>query len=233
MIHTSFWSDPYIQDLNPDEKLLYLYLLTNERTSICGIYEITEKTMAFDTGIELKNIKQTVDRLIQAGKLRRYENWVYLLNFSKHQKSNPSIEQGIERAIKELPAGVFDRLGTDCIQYGLLKPKLELELEPKLELEVSTPAQKMKKFINSISEKNNEYFDLIEILKKKGILEKSIKEELKNFTLYWTEKNKSGDKERWEMEKTFEIGRRLARWFNNSGKFKNRNFKKFNVGFIS
>lgn len=38
---------------------------------------------------------------------------------------------------------------------------------------------------------------------------------------YWTEPNLSGTKERWEMEKTFEVGRRLATWFKNNKKWSN------------
>ena len=38
----------------------------------------------------------------------------------------------------------------------------------------------------------------------------------KNFFLYWTEKNKSGSKFRAEMEKTFDISRRLKRWSSNN-----------------
>lgn len=39
--------------------------------------------------------------------------------------------------------------------------------------------------------------------------------ELKHFTLHWTERNKKGNKQRWETEKTFEVRRRLVTWFNN------------------
>ena len=34
--------------------------------------------------------------------------------------------------------------------------------------------------------------------------------------MYWTEKNKSGSKFRAEMEKTFDVSRRLKRWSSNS-----------------
>ena len=227
MINTSFWSDPFIQDLNNNEKLLYLYFLTNERTSICGIYEITERTMAFDTGIELKKIKQTVDTLVHAGKIKRHKNWIYLLNFSKHQKSNPSVEQGIKRAIKELPEGIFDKLSTDSPQHGLLKP----ELKPELKDRESTPAQKMRTFINSIREKDIKYKNLLRNLQEKGISEAIGIVELDKFIDYWTEKNKSGTKERWEMEKTFEVERRLITWLSRIGGFDGK--KKRKVTFIS
>jgi hypothetical protein len=152
MINTSFWSDPFVQELEADEKLLYLYFLSNERTSICGIYEVTERTISFDTRIEISRIRQIVDRLSKGGKITKYKNWYFLVNFAKHQKTNPSIEQGIARAIKELPEGVFDRLGAVCTQPGLL------ELEPKPELKTPLPpgggvGGDLEKFINAYPKK--------------------------------------------------------------------------------
>ena len=41
---------------------------------------------------------------------------------------------------------------------------------------------------------------------------KQLKDE---FIAYWTEPNKSGTKMRFELEKTWHLGRRLARWANN------------------
>jgi len=39
---------------------------------------------------------------------------------------------------------------------------------------------------------------------------------LNDFYLYWTEKKPKGRKMRWEMEKTFDVGRRLQRWNKNN-----------------
>lgn len=44
--------------------------------------------------------------------------------------------------------------------------------------------------------------------------------EYQNFFSYWTEKNSKG-KERWEMEKFFDISRRITTWMNNKSKFNN------------
>jgi len=45
-------------------------------------------------------------------------------------------------------------------------------------------------------------------------------DEYDNFYSYWTEQNKSG-KERWELEKFFNIERRINTWINNKTKFNN------------
>jgi len=47
-----------------------------------------------------------------------------------------------------------------------------------------------------------------------------LSDEYDNFYYYWTEKNNKG-KERWEMEKFFDIARRIKTWMTNSTKFKN------------
>jgi hypothetical protein len=238
IISTKFWSDPFIQDLKPDEKLLYIYLMTNERTSICGIYEITDKTISFDTGLTVPRVQQVVDSLVQSGKLRKYENWVLLTNFTKHQKSNPSVEAGIERAKKELPQGLLDRLYTDCPQSGLLE--LELKPELKLELELNregasspTPAQTMRDFIAIVKSQGETYetFSLT-ISSRFGLDIEIVRRELDKFVEYWTEKNKTGLKERWELQKVFEVQRRISKWFQNVGKFQGVQVKKQGV-FIS
>lgn len=47
-----------------------------------------------------------------------------------------------------------------------------------------------------------------------------LNDEYDNFYSYWTEKNNKG-KERWELEKFFDISRRIKTWMTNSTKFKN------------
>jgi len=57
-INTKFWSDTFISELNPLDRYLFLYFLTNEHTNIAGVYELPLKTIAFETGIELDMLKK-------------------------------------------------------------------------------------------------------------------------------------------------------------------------------
>lgn len=43
------------------------------------------------------------------------------------------------------------------------------------------------------------------------------------FYEYWSEMNPNGTKMRYEKEKTWELNRRLKRWFDNNNKYGNRN----------
>ena len=52
MINTRIWSDTWVSGLDPLEKLLFLYFLTNTYTNISGIYELPMKVAAVETGID-------------------------------------------------------------------------------------------------------------------------------------------------------------------------------------
>ena len=68
-IRTSFWSDAYILDLERDEKLLYMYLLTNDATTQCGIYEIPLRRVEFETGFSGERIYEMFHKFQEDNKI--------------------------------------------------------------------------------------------------------------------------------------------------------------------
>ena len=102
-VHVSFWSDPFVEALTPEQKYFYLYLLTNEKTKQCGIYEITKRKIANDTGYNL----ETVDKLIMffqnLGKLIYSNNTgeIALKNWPKYNDSkSPKVRKCIDEELK-------------------------------------------------------------------------------------------------------------------------------------
>ena len=61
-ISTSFWDDEWIQTLDPSEKLLYLYFMTNPLTNIAGVYKVTERRVSFDTGFNISTIQHIMSK---------------------------------------------------------------------------------------------------------------------------------------------------------------------------
>lgn len=84
-IATSFWGDQYIEELTPTEKLLYLYLLTNRATLLCGLYECTERAMAYETGLPISDIREALKRFTADGKIIFDGGLVYVVNYARHQ----------------------------------------------------------------------------------------------------------------------------------------------------
>jgi hypothetical protein len=104
-VHTSFWGDPFIETLTPEQKYFYLYLLTNEKTRQCGIYEISLRQMSFDTGYN----QETVDKLIKffekSNKIRfsKNTNEIAIKNWSKHNDStSPKVQQCVNKELADI-----------------------------------------------------------------------------------------------------------------------------------
>lgn len=102
MISTRFWSDNFIVNLDIIERYVFLYLLTNEHTNMCGIYEIPLRVMSRETGIDEKELERLLENRFQE-KVFYVNGWIYIKNFSKHQSSNPNMKKGAERELSEVP----------------------------------------------------------------------------------------------------------------------------------
>lgn len=121
-IDTIFWKDTYISNLDPSEKLLFLYFLTNPYTNIIGIYEISLREIAFDTGFDKDMILRILERFKKDWKII-YLNWyICIVNFLKHQKLNPKTKLWAEKILNEIKPSFWlefqenDRLYIDYIK---------------------------------------------------------------------------------------------------------------------
>jgi hypothetical protein len=112
-VHVTFWRDEFVEGLTPEQKFFYLYLLTNDRTTQCGIYEITTKQMCYDTGYNEDTIKKLITFFIDIGKIKYSVNTkeMALKNWGKYNDSNsPKVRSCIEKELLK----VKDRV---LIQY--------------------------------------------------------------------------------------------------------------------
>lgn len=100
-VNTRFWNDTYVSVLDPIEKLLFIYLLTNEHTNISGVYELPFKIMAVETGIDSSIFKKILPRL--KDRIRYIEGIVVVKNHIKHQETgSPNVMTGILNCLKDL-----------------------------------------------------------------------------------------------------------------------------------
>ncbi len=103
-IHITFWSDAFVSELKDREKLFYLYLLTNERTSQLGVYEITKKQIAFDLGYSIDTVSVLINLFQNSGKIKYNEqtsevaikNW-NKFNYNPSSKVQVLVNKEVER----------------------------------------------------------------------------------------------------------------------------------------
>jgi len=116
-LHTTFWTDPFVENLTQEQKLFYLYLITNTKTKQSGIYEITKKYMAFETGFSIKEITELITHFVNDGKILYSEttNEIAIVNWVKHNFSfSHSVLKCIETDLyevkdKELIKTLYDK----------------------------------------------------------------------------------------------------------------------------
>lgn len=104
-INTSFWQDPFVLELTPEEKYFYLYIMTNTKTSQCGIYEIPKKIIEIETGYNRETIDKLINRFVEYGKVLYSEstNELMLINWIKYNgSSSPKVMSRVETELKEV-----------------------------------------------------------------------------------------------------------------------------------
>jgi hypothetical protein len=111
----------------------------------------------------------------------------------------------------------YNKRKNKCITYdGLLQHLCSLGVR-KLGKSISQVGVKPQTIVKetkkdkTIEDKQSEFLNSLQ-----PFLVEYDKNMLNDFYLYWTEKKPKGRKMRWEMEKTFDVGRRLQRWNKNN-----------------
>ena len=107
IVCTDFWSDDKVMDIfSPEDKLFFLYLMTNPHTTQLGIYHINKKMMAFELGYSMESVGILIDRF-QEYDLIRYSpgtSEVAIKNYLRHSivKGGKPVEDLLEREIKQV-----------------------------------------------------------------------------------------------------------------------------------
>ena len=121
-INITFWQDDFVLELTPEEKFFYLYLMTNSKTTQCGIYELPKKIIQFETGYNSDTVDKLINRFVEYGKIM-YSNdtkEVFMLNWIKYNYStSPKVQTCISNELKTVKEPAFiDVFNKLLIQYG-------------------------------------------------------------------------------------------------------------------
>lgn len=133
-IHTSFWSDPFIQDLDNDHRLFYLYLLTNDKTKQCGIYEISKKQISFELGMTIEKVTKMLSFFIRSGKIL-YSEQTKEVALKNWLKFNGSTSPKVVSCIKSELCNVKDRVLIEYVNNMYIPSQEEQEQEQEEEQE--------------------------------------------------------------------------------------------------
>jgi len=139
-VQITFWQDEFVLNLTPEEKFFYLYLMTNSKTTQCGIYELPKRVVEFETGYNAETVDKLLQRFTEYGKILycNENKEIILLNWIKYNGSNsPKVKRCVERELKAVKTDAFVKKYISLsIQYGYsmdTQPQKEKEKEKEKE----------------------------------------------------------------------------------------------------
>lgn len=191
VLNTRIWADTWFENINTIDKLVWIYLLTNQNTNMLGIYELSSKRAAFELRINESKFNESIKRFQGKGKCFRINEYVFIPNWMKNQSMNPNMIKSAENSFNNLPKNVTNWLLDNKINnfnalVSLIKglgnglqtlrkyeKEIEKELEKELEKEIEERKGSKKGFIPPTLNEWIKYFE--ESGYKKDVAERSFR----------------------------------------------------------
>jgi hypothetical protein len=110
IIYTEIWQDEFFADLIPEEKLLFIYYLTNDAVNIIHLYRCSVARVSADTGIDTPIILKAQEKFEKADKIFFNGGYIFLKNAHRFEKY-----LGVSNETAK--AKLFDRLSKKIIAW--------------------------------------------------------------------------------------------------------------------
>lgn len=162
-IRMAFWNNPAIEDMPPEQKLLYLYLFTSPHTNNLGVLSVTVRKIAFETGLDEDDVRDFLEDLEFDGRIIMEDGDIWVCGFIRHQCSTspkiltslrallPTVESAaIRRAILERYPHLFGAASYPSDRVSL--PSGESEREVEKETLIRTPERERTSFAAPVEE---------------------------------------------------------------------------------
>ncbi len=222
MIKPEFWEDDKIGECSPTARLLFIALWNFADDE--GYLEYRPKWIkARIFPYDSFEIEPLINELLDKGRLELRGNILSIVHFLDHQKIEKPKASDLSQIFKN--SVTPPRTVTDSSPTKREEKRREIEekgsgKEVKLFGDKSpTPSQTAGEFF-AVDRSSEIYLHFVQTLSARfGLMNEIVRAELDKFFNYWTEKNRSGTKARWELERTFEVQKRLQTWFSNVQKF--------------
>lgn len=117
-IHTKIWRDNWFLELEADEKLLFIYLFSNDNSNLAGIFELNDRIIQLETGLDRTRIREILTKFEEANKVYFHGGVVWIVNMKKyHSNAGEKVQKNIESIIADIPEGEIKQ--KYCIANGI------------------------------------------------------------------------------------------------------------------
>lgn len=145
-VDSRFWMDPKVRSLDPDAKLVFLYLITCPHSHVSGLYYLPVEIGILETGLTEIRYREGIDHLFRFGmvKLDEENHLIWVVNMLAYQGRGEKNERSAANQIRSLHKS---RLFADFLrrypgvkQYGIDRRSIRHPAQG----EVGTPEQEQE-----------------------------------------------------------------------------------------
>jgi hypothetical protein len=105
-VDNAIWGDPQFERLSPHAKLLYLWSFTNPRCGMAGVYKLSRRQAALETGLTVDEVTAALQTLVDARFLVYEDDVVWVRTRVKRLATKtPQIARSIAKDIGVLAPG--------------------------------------------------------------------------------------------------------------------------------
>lgn len=90
-IATTFWEDGYTLELTDQEKVFFIYLFTNSKVNMIGIYELPDRLIYPTLGCTLQDLKRMKEKFEQDKKFAFFDGWIFINNYADYNSYSPVV----------------------------------------------------------------------------------------------------------------------------------------------
>jgi hypothetical protein len=151
--HDGFWTDPEIRKLSPDEKIIFIWFITNPSRHYSGIYFFEFETISKQIGLSDKTVQKGIDTLSKGGFIKYNQpfSMVWVRKMARYEVRRGE-KTGLFSALQT--KGIANHFKTlhNCpliqdflafypeleipYQYPIVQEEVEVEVEIKVKKEV-------------------------------------------------------------------------------------------------
>lgn len=109
VVQTKIWNDEWFYSISRSSTIVFLYLLTCPENNICGIFELSDRKICFETRVSQKELELAKKELVN--KVTFFNGWVKIVNSDKYQCfTGEKNERAKEKELFLVPQDVKDTL---------------------------------------------------------------------------------------------------------------------------
>mgnify|MGYP001340674963 CR=1 FL=1 len=147
-VYKTFWQDNFVLSLPFQEKAFYIYLFTNAKINLTGIYETSLAVMEFETGLSEKVILNLLDKFEQYGKVKfsKDTSEICITNYIKYNLNrSPRTLKAFERQLNQVKDKSLIPLlqGIEDVE-GIVVNGVDLDSIEEYRKEITTQAEAEK-----------------------------------------------------------------------------------------